>query len=112
MIKLVDPGEAGGEMTITLNAFDLLSLMQGLERAILAAEKKIEDYNNSTDEEKASKDESAHTLFGKSFVEVIETRTNSDDRANYRELDTIHEARNAAIDKQRAEYYAAKGIKA
>jgi hypothetical protein len=42
MIKLVDPGERGGELTVSMTPFDLLSLKQMTELATIHINEAIE----------------------------------------------------------------------
>lgn len=97
MIKLTDPGERGGNLTVSLSPFDILSLQEAISRSSLYNHKKIDKYNEATDERKAEMDKSARALFGKSFLDVVAVPVR-DDKLNYQELQAVLDERNAALD--------------
>jgi hypothetical protein len=80
MIRLKEPGERGGYMTVEMTPFDALSLLEGLTAAIFVLEDKI------TENE------------GKKLIQQMYEPKLKDARANYKEISMALQRRNDIID--------------
>jgi len=80
MIRLKEPGERGGYMTVEMTPFDALSLLEGLTAAIFVLEDKI------TENE------------GKKLIQQMYQTKLEDARANYKEVSMTLQRRNDIID--------------
>lgn len=87
MIRLGTPGERGGELTLTLTPFDLLSLQEACSASVRYYEESLEEYLKDKPTPNRAQEDIANMLRYKI----------KDARANYGELENALNVRNEIL---------------
>jgi hypothetical protein len=92
MIRLQDPGERGGELTVTMTPFDLLSLQEACMRGIAHGLDRADEYQKKV----AAAEPGVERSVRQELLDAILGRV-KDDRANYEELQRVLDERNERL---------------